>query len=55
MAIRMWVCQRKRHYTAPAKWVDDKEHGIIAAAGKNHLTEALLGAAEEYAMWSVPF
>jgi alkylation response protein AidB-like acyl-CoA dehydrogenase len=46
MAIRMWVCESALYRAA--KWVDDKEHELMAA-GKP-FNEALLGAAEEYAI-----
>jgi len=45
-AIRMWVCESALYRSA--KWIDDKEHEAIAA-GKP-FNEALLGAAEEYAI-----
>jgi hypothetical protein len=46
MAIKMWVAESALYRSA--KWVDDKEHELIAA-GKP-FNEALLGAAEEYAI-----
>ncbi|MFT3909488.1 MAG: acyl-CoA dehydrogenase family protein [Ferruginibacter sp.] len=46
MAIRIWVNESSLYRTA--KWIDDKEVEL-AAAGKP-FNEALLGAAEEYAI-----
>ncbi|MDD2792785.1 MAG: acyl-CoA dehydrogenase family protein [Sediminibacterium sp.] len=46
MAIRLWVCESALYRTA--KWIDDKEHEL--AAGGKTFAEALLGAAEEYAI-----
>ncbi len=46
MAIRMWVAESALYRTT--KWIDDKELGL-AAAGKP-FNEAVLGAAEEYAI-----
>ncbi|TXT32225.1 MAG: butyryl-CoA dehydrogenase [Chitinophagaceae bacterium] len=46
MAIRMWVCESALYRSA--KWIDDKEHEL-EASGKS-FAEALLGAAEEYAI-----
>lgn len=46
MAIRVFVGESALYRTA--KWVDDKEHELLAA-GKP-FNEALLGAAEEYAI-----
>jgi len=46
IAIRLWVCESSLYRTA--KWIDDKEHELLAA-GKP-FNEALLGAAEEYAI-----
>jgi alkylation response protein AidB-like acyl-CoA dehydrogenase len=46
MAIRLWVCESALYRSA--KWIDDKEHEL-AASGKT-FAEALLGAAEEYAI-----
>lgn len=46
MAIRMWVCESALYRSA--KWIDDKETEL-AAEGKT-FAEALLGAAEEYAI-----
>ncbi len=46
MAIRMWVCESALYRSA--KWIDNKEHEL-AASGKS-FAEALLGAAEEYAI-----
>ncbi len=46
MAIRIWVNESSLYRTA--KWIDDKEIEL-AAAGKP-FNEALLGAAEEYAI-----
>jgi len=46
MAIRLWVCESALYRSA--KWIDDKEHEL-AASGKS-FAEALLGAAEEYAI-----
>lgn len=46
MAIRMWVCESALYRAA--KWIDDKEHELMAS-GKS-FAEALLGAAEEYAI-----
>jgi alkylation response protein AidB-like acyl-CoA dehydrogenase len=46
MAIRMWVCESALYRSA--KWIDDKEHEL-QASGKE-FAEALLGAAEEYAI-----
>jgi alkylation response protein AidB-like acyl-CoA dehydrogenase len=46
MAIRLWTTESALYRTA--KWIDDKELGL-AAAGKP-FNEAVLGAAEEYAI-----
>lgn len=46
MAVRLWVCESALYRSA--KWIDDKEHEL-AASGKS-FAEALLGAAEEYAI-----
>jgi hypothetical protein len=46
MAINVWACESAL-YRAVA-WIEDKR-GELEAAGKSH-TEALLGAAEEYAI-----
>lgn len=46
MAIRMWVCESALYRSA--KWIDDKEHELLA--GGKAFAEALLGAAEEYAI-----
>lgn len=46
MAIRTWVCESALYRTS--KWIDDKETEL-AASGKP-FNEALLGAAEEYAI-----
>jgi alkylation response protein AidB-like acyl-CoA dehydrogenase len=46
MAIRLWTAESALYRTA--KWIDDKELGL-AAAGKP-FNEAVLGAAEEYAI-----
>jgi alkylation response protein AidB-like acyl-CoA dehydrogenase len=46
IAIKLWVCESALYRTA--KWIDDKEHELLAA-GKP-FNEALLGAAEEYAI-----
>ena len=46
MAIRIFVCESALYRTA--KWIGDKEHELLDA-GK-HFNEALLGAAEEYAI-----
>ena len=46
MAIRIWICESALYRTS--KWIDDKEIEM-AAAGKP-FNEALLGAAEEYAI-----
>ena len=46
MAIRIWVAETALYRTA--KWIDDKEHELLAK-GKP-FSEALLGAAEEYAI-----
>ncbi len=46
IAIRMWVCESALYRTA--NWIDEKEHEL-AANGKS-FAEALLGAAEEYAI-----
>src|ERR1700727_37946 len=46
MAIRMWTSESALYRTT--KWIDDKEVGL-AAAGKP-FNEAVLGAAEEYAI-----
>jgi len=46
MAIRMWTAESALYRTT--KWIDDKEVGL-AAAGKP-FNEAVLGAAEEYAI-----
>ena len=46
MAIRLWACESSLYRTAA--WIDEKEKEL-SANGKTH-TEALLGAAEEYAI-----
>ena len=46
MAIRIFVCESALYRTA--KWIGDKEHELLEE-GK-HFNEALLGAAEEYAI-----
>jgi alkylation response protein AidB-like acyl-CoA dehydrogenase len=46
MAIRLWTSESALYRTS--KWIDDKELGL-AAAGKP-FNEAVLGAAEEYAI-----
>ncbi len=46
LAIRLWTTESALYRTA--KWIDDKELGL-AAAGKP-FNEAVLGAAEEYAI-----
>ncbi len=46
IGIKIWVCESALYRTA--KWIDDKEHELMAA-GKPFY-EALLGAAEEYAI-----
>jgi alkylation response protein AidB-like acyl-CoA dehydrogenase len=46
MGIHTWVCESALYRAA--KWIDDKEHEMMAA-GKS-FAEALLGAAEEYAI-----
>lgn len=46
MAIRMWACETALHRTA--SWIEEKQQEL-EAAGRSH-TEALLGAAEEYAI-----
>jgi alkylation response protein AidB-like acyl-CoA dehydrogenase len=46
MAIRIWVSESALYRTA--KWIDDKE--IALAAEGKPLNEAMLGAAEEYAI-----
>jgi alkylation response protein AidB-like acyl-CoA dehydrogenase len=46
MAIRVWVCESATYRTA--KWIDDKETELVEN-GKP-VTEALLGAAEEFAI-----
>jgi alkylation response protein AidB-like acyl-CoA dehydrogenase len=46
MAIRLWTTESALYRTS--KWIDDKELGL-AAAGKP-FNEAVLGAAEEYAI-----
>lgn len=46
MAIRMWVCESALYRAS--KWIDDKEHELMA--GGKTFAEALLGAAEEYAI-----
>ena len=46
IAIKLWVCESALYRAA--KWIDDKEHELLAA-GKP-FNEALLGAAEEYAI-----
>jgi alkylation response protein AidB-like acyl-CoA dehydrogenase len=46
MAIQVWVGESALYRTA--KWVDDKEHELLAA--NKPFNEALLGAAEEYAI-----
>jgi alkylation response protein AidB-like acyl-CoA dehydrogenase len=46
MAIRVWACETALYRTAA--WIDEKEKEL-SAKGKTH-TEALLGAAEEYAI-----
>jgi len=46
MAIQIWVAESALYRTA--KWVDDREHELLAA--NKPFNEALLGAAEEYAI-----
>ncbi|TDH18338.1 acyl-CoA dehydrogenase [Segetibacter sp. 3557_3] len=46
MAIRIWICESALYRTG--KWIDDKETEL-ANSGKP-VTEALLGAAEEFAI-----
>src|SRR6478735_5483796 len=46
MAISMWACETALHRTA--SWIEEKQQEL-EVAGKSH-TEALLGAAEEYAI-----
>lgn len=46
MAIRVWVCESATYRTA--KWIDDKEIALIE--GGKPVNEAMLGAAEEYAI-----
>lgn len=46
MAIRMFVCESALYRTA--KWIDDAEHAL--EAGGKSFAEALLGAAEEFAI-----
>src|SRR3954469_24726268 len=46
MAIQVWVGESALYRTS--KWVDDKEHELLAA--NKPFNEALLGAAEEYAI-----
>ena len=46
MAIEVWVAESALYRTA--KWVDDREHELLAA--NKPFNEALLGAAEEYAI-----
>ena len=46
MAIRIWICESALYRTS--KWIDDKE--IEMAAEGKPFNEALLGAAEEYAI-----
>lgn len=46
MAIRIWVCESALYRAS--KWIDNKEVELVAA-GKS-FAEALLGAAEEYAI-----
>ncbi|MBZ5858948.1 acyl-CoA dehydrogenase family protein [Flavihumibacter profundi] len=46
MAIRIWVCESALYRTS--KWIDNKEVEMVAS-GKS-FAEALLGAAEEYAI-----
>lgn len=46
MAIRMWVCESALYRTS--KWIDAKEQEL--EAGGKTFAEALLGAAEEYAI-----
>ncbi len=46
MAVRMWVCESALYRTA--KWIDHKEQELLA--GGKTFAEALLGAAEEYAI-----
>ncbi len=46
MAIRMWVAESALYRTA--KWIDNKEHEL--ETGGKTFAEALLGAAEEYAI-----
>jgi alkylation response protein AidB-like acyl-CoA dehydrogenase len=46
MAIRVWACESGLYRTA--SWIEEKQQEL-EAAGKSH-TEALLGAAEEYAI-----
>lgn len=46
MAIQIWVCESALYRTA--RWIDDKEHELLQ--GGKPFNEALLGAAEEYAI-----
>ena len=46
MAIHIWVCESALYRTA--RWIDDKEHELLE--GGKPFNEALLGAAEEYAI-----
>lgn len=46
MAIRIWVCQSALYRTA--RWISDKEKELLQ--NKKPFSEALLGAAEEYAI-----
>ncbi len=46
MAIRLWACESALYRTAA--WIEEKEQEL-SSKGKTH-TEALLGAAEEYAI-----
>ncbi|ULQ51566.1 acyl-CoA dehydrogenase family protein [Flavihumibacter fluvii] len=46
MAIRIWVCESALYRTS--KWIDNKEVELVA--GGKSFAEALLGAAEEYAI-----
>ncbi|MET0243942.1 MAG: acyl-CoA dehydrogenase family protein [Flavitalea sp.] len=46
MAIKIWVCESGLYRTA--KWIDDKEAEMLG--GGKPFNEALLGAAEEYAI-----
>lgn len=46
MAVRTWACESALYRTA--KWIDDKEAELVQ--GGKPFNEALLGAAEEYAV-----